>query len=295
MQEGDQMIEKKSFGKTGHESTRVLFGAAALGDVSQADADRTLDLLLEYGINHIDTAATYGDAEKRIGPWMPRHRDKFFLATKSGERTYSGAMKDIENSRKRLKSDVIDLWQMHGLFKEDEWQTAMGNGGALEAFIEAREKGWVRFLGVTGHGIDVPDFHLRSLERFPFDSVLFPWNYPMSQNSSYSDSVSKLKKICRDQQIAMQSIKSICRRPWPEGTQNRATWYEPLESQDSINKAMGFVLSNPDFFLNSAGDIHILPRVLKAADDFFSGNTEAPEEKTMQELLEKEEMVPLFQ
>jgi len=287
-------MEKRPFGRTGHHSSRVLFGAAALGSVTQADADRTLDLLLEYGINHIDTAASYGDAEKRIGPWMPRYRDKFFLATKSGERTYAGAMKDIENSRKRLKSDVIDLWQMHVMVGEEDWQTAMGKGGALEAFIEAREKGWVRFLGVTGHGIEVADFHLRSLERFPFDSVLFPWNYPMSCNGKYKDSVLKLKEICLERQVVMQTIKSICRRPWPEGTQNRDTWYEPLEDQESINKAVSYILDDPDFFLNSAGDIHILPRVLQAADDFLKGKLESPNDNTMQELTEKEEMTPLF-
>jgi len=288
------MIDRAPFGNTGHMSTRILFGAAALGSVSQADADSTLDLLLEYGINHIDTAASYGDAELRIGPWMPRYRDRFFLATKTGERTYEGAMRELENSRKRLRSDVIDLWQMHVLVTEEEWQTALGKDGALRAFKEAREKGWVRFLGVTGHGIQTPDFHRRSLERFPFDSVIFPWNYPMSMNREYTKSVEALRTVCREKKVAMQTIKSICRRPWPEGGQNRDTWYEPLEAQESISTAIAYVLSNPDYFLNSAGDIHILPRVLKGAADFFSGKTAPPDDRTMMELTEKEEMIPLF-
>ena len=274
------MIAKSPFGKTAHNSTRTLFGAAALAEVSQSDADRTLDLLFRYGINHIDTAASYGEAELRIGPWMPKYRDKFFLATKTEKRTYSGAMKELENSRKRLQSDVIDLWQMHVLVDEEGWQTAMGPDGALKAFIEAKERGWVRFLGVTGHGVQAPDFHRRSLEVHPFDSVLLPWNYPMSLNENYSRSFNELKKICMDKEIVMQTIK--------------ATWYEPLEEQEDINRAVSYILSDPQLFLNTAGDIDILPRVLQSAADFSEGKITAPSDAEMAAMADKLAMAPLF-
>ena len=163
------MIEKLSFGRTGHMSTRTLFGAAAFSQVTQAEADRTLEVLLEYGINHIDTAASYGDSELRIGPWMPQHRQHFFLATKTGERTYQKARAEFHRSLERLQVDQVDLLQLHNLVDPQEWEVAMGPGGALEAAIEAREQGLVRFLGVTGHGLTIAEMHKRSLERFNFE------------------------------------------------------------------------------------------------------------------------------
>ncbi len=288
------MIERALFGKTGHNSSRTLFGAAALAEVTQAEADETLDLLFEYEINHIDTAADYGEAELRIGPWMPRHRDKFFLATKTGKRTYKEAMAELENSRRRLRTDCIDLWQMHCLVEPEEWETAMGPDGVLKAFLEARDKGWVRYLGVTGHGLDAPRTHLQSLEKFDFDSVLAPWNYPLSLNETYSREFHALREICEKKQIAFQTIKSICRRPWPEGVKRRATWYEPLEDQEDINTAVAFILSTPGFFLNTAGDIHVLPRVLQAAKDFSEGKIAAPSQTRMADLAREKEMVSLF-
>src|SRR3954453_23791150 len=173
------MIETLAFGKTGHESTRTLFGAAAFARVDQATADSILPVLLEHGINHIDVAASYGDAELRLAPWMEQHRDRFFLATKTGDRTYEAAAASIRRSLERMHVDQVDLIQLHNLTAEEDWQTAMAAGGALEAAIEAREKGLVRFIGVPGHGVQAPMMHRRSLERFPFDSILVPFNYPM--------------------------------------------------------------------------------------------------------------------
>ena len=288
------MIKRSPFGKTGHNSSRTLFGAASLAEVSQKEADATLDLLLEHQINHIDTAASYGEAELRIGPWMPRHRDKFFLATKTGDRTYKGAMKEIEASRQRLQTDVIDLWQMHCLVEEDEWETAMGPDGVLKAFIEAKQKGWVRFLGVTGHGVQTPEMHMRSLEKYPFDSVLVPWNYPMSLNSAYTESFMKLKDICSRDNVALQTIKGTCRRPWPEGVKTRATWYEPLEDQQDLNRAVAWVLSDDQYFLNTPGDIHVLPRVLQAAEDFSAGIIQSPTDQDMARMNSAKGMTPLF-
>src|SRR5258708_33831011 len=168
----DPMIEKLAFGRTGHLSTRTLFGAAALGTVSQDDSDRTLDVLLEYGVNHIDTAASYGDSELRIGPWMDRHRKDFFLATKTGERTYDKARDQIHHSLERLRVSQVDLIQLHYLVDPEQWTTAMGPGGALEAVIEARDQGLTRFIGLDGHDLTVAAEHQPSLGRFVFGSVL---------------------------------------------------------------------------------------------------------------------------
>jgi aryl-alcohol dehydrogenase-like predicted oxidoreductase len=269
------MIEKRPFGRTGHMSTVTLFGAAALGNVTQADADRTLDVLLEYGVNHIDTAASYGDAELRIGPWMDKHRKDFFLATKTGERTYAQAKEEIHRSLERLRVDQVDLIQLHNLVHPDEWDVAMGPGGALEAAVEAREQGLVRFIGVTGHGLPVAAMHRRSLERFDFDSVLLPYNYPMIQNPRYAEDFDILLALCKERNVAVQTIKSIARGPWATRDRSRNTWYEPLEDPESMEKAVHWVLGRDYIFLNTAGDIELLPKVLDAASRFETRPTDA--------------------
>lgn len=284
------MIEKRIFGRTGHNSTRTLFGAAALGRVTQADADRTFDLLQAYGINHIDTAASYGDAELRIGPWMENHRQEFFLATKTEKRTYKDAWEELQRSLDRLRTDHVDLWQMHFLLDPQEWETAMGPGGALEAFIEAREQGLARYLGVTGHGVNIATMHLRSLERFDFDSVLLPYSYTMMQNPAYAADFETLREVCRQRNVVIQTIKSLVRGPWGDKTQTRATWYEPLEDQKDIDLAVHWVLQQPDLFLNTAGDIHLLPKVLDAAGRFQKG----PSEAEMAALTNSSQLEPLF-
>jgi aryl-alcohol dehydrogenase-like predicted oxidoreductase len=265
------MIPKLEFGRTGHLSTRILFGAAALGGVTQAEADQTLELLLEYGINHIDTAFSYGEAEDRIGPWMKQHRKDFFLATKSDKRTYQGAKEELHRSLERLQVESVDLWQMHFLIDEGDWQTTFGPGGALEAFVEAREQGLTKYIGVTGHGLQVPDFHQRSLGEFDFDSVLLPYNPVMMGDPNYAMSFEKLVAICQERNVAIQTIKSLLSRPWKENEQNRATWYKPLEEQAHIDTMTHWVLSRPGIFLNSVGDIHVLPKVLDAAARFDEG------------------------
>lgn len=284
------MIPKATFGRTGHESTRTLFGAAALGDVTQAEADRTLDILLEYGVNHIDTAASYGDAELRIGPWMAAHRQDFFLATKTGQRTYQGAWDELRRSLDRLRVDAVDLLQLHALVDPAEWEVALGPGGALEACIEARAQGLVRFIGVTGHGLTAPAMHRRSLERFDFDTVLLPYNYPLIQNPQYAADFEALTAVCRERNVAVQTIKSLCRRPWGDRPHTRATWYEPLEDQEAIDKAVHWVLGRPEVFLNTTGDIHVLPKLLDAAARF----TQRPTDAAMAALVVTQEMTPLF-
>ena len=284
------MIPKHTFGRTGHQSTRTLFGAAALWQVTQDEADQTLELLLEYGVNHIDVAASYGDAELRIGPWMPKHRQDFFLATKTEQRTYDGAMEELHRSLERLQVDYLDLWQMHFLIEEDWWQTAMGPGGALEAFIEAKEQGLARSLGVTGHELRVVDFHRRSLERFDFDSILLPYSPVLMANKTYAAGFEELYALCQERNVAIQTIKSICKAPWGDRKQTRTTWYEPLEEQAHIDAIVNWVFSRPGVFLNTVGDINLLPRVLDAASRFDPAATQADFEDEIGQI----EFEPLF-
>lgn len=266
------MIPKLSFGRTGHMSTRTIFGAFAVGFIPQVEADRVLDLLLSYGINHLDTAHSYGDAELRLGPWMKRHRQDFFLATKTEQRTYRGAWDELRQSLERMQTDHIDLWQMHLLVDPDEWEVAMGPGGALEAFVEAREQGLARYLGVTGHGVTVAQMHLRSLGRFDFDSVLLPYNYSMMQNPQYAADFAALTAVCAERHVAIQTIKSLARGSWGSKPQTRNTWYEPFEKEAEIETAVHWVLNRPDVFLNTAGDPDLLPVALAAASRFTPAN-----------------------
>jgi len=278
------------FGRTGHQSTRTIFGAAAFSRVTQDEADRTMETVLEYGVNHIDTAASYGESELRLGPWMARGRDRFFLATKTGERTCTGAREQIRRSLDRLRTDRIDLIQLHNLAQEDEWEIALGAGGALEAAVEAREEGLVRFIGVTGHGIGIAATHRRSLERFPFDTVLLPYSYVLMQNPQYAADFEALLAVCRERGVAVQTIKAITRAPWGERPPGAATWYEPLREQAEIDPAVGWVLARPGVFLNTVGDIAILPKVLDAASRFAG----PPSDEEMARLVSEREMAPLF-
>ena len=269
------MIPQAKFGRTGHMSTRTLFGAAALGSVSQDEADRTLELILQHGINHIDTAASYGEAELRIGPWMPRYRDQFFLATKTGDRTYQAARDSIHRSLDRMRTDHVDLIQLHNLVEPDEWEVAMGPGGALEAAVEARDAGLVRYIGVTGHGLTIAAMHKRSLERFDFDTVLLPYSYILMQNAQYAADFEALIAMCQQRDVAVQTIKSIVRAPWDDRPHTASTWYDPLREQPDIDKAVHWVLGREGVFLNTVGDIHVLPKVLDAASRFETRTSDA--------------------
>jgi aryl-alcohol dehydrogenase-like predicted oxidoreductase len=284
------MLEKRPFGRTGHLSTVTLFGAAALSRATQAEADRVLDILLEYGVNHIDVAARYGDAELRIAPWMARHRQDFFLATKTGKRLYQDARDEIHRSLDRLHVDAIDLIQLHALFHPDDWDLTMGPGGALEAAIEAREQGLVRFIGVTGHGWTIAAMHKRSLERFDFDSILLPYNYIMYQNERYREDFDAVLRLCQERQVAVQTIKAIARGPWATTDKTRNTWYQPLEEQPDIDRAVHWVIGRPGIFLNTAADIHLLPKILDAASRY----AQRPDDDTMTGMLEKQYMTTLF-
>jgi aryl-alcohol dehydrogenase-like predicted oxidoreductase len=263
------MITKQLFGCTRHKSSRIIFGAYALSKATQIEADSVLELLLQYGVNHIDAGAVYGNAEERIGAWMEQHRDDFFLATKTRRRSYEGAWQDLEQSLERLRVDHIDLWQMHGLTNPVSWEKVMGPEGALEAFTEARDKGLVRYLGITGHGMKVPAMHRQSLERFNFDAVLLPYNYVLMMNHRYSADFNNLVELCKKRNIAIQTIKSVSRRPWGTCPRTYHTYfYEPLETQTAIDKSVHWALSLSDSFVITAGDVKLLSKILDAATSF---------------------------
>ena len=284
------MIAKKLFGRTGHESTRAVFGAAGLSKVSQEEADQALEILLRYGVNHIDVAAGYGEAELRIAPWLREHPGRFFLATKTGGRTYDAAKRDIHRSLERMGVERFDLIQLHSLADPIEWDTALSPKGALEACIEAREQGLVRFIGITGHGTQIAATHLRSLERFDFYSVLLPHSYIMMQDPHYAAAFERVAAVCAERNVAVVTIKSIARRPWWGRERTRATWYEPFEEQADIDAAVHWVLARPGIFLATVGDIRLLPKVLDAASRF----TSAPDDATMREQCARLDMLPLF-
>ncbi len=286
----ESMITKHLFGRTGHESTRVVFGGAALSQVTQDEADQTLEVLLRYGVNHIDVAAGYGDAELRIAPWLRKHPEKFFLATKTGERKYDDAKRQIHLSLERMGVERIDLIQLHSLADPIEWDTALSPNGALDACVEAREQGLVRFIGVTGHGSQIAATHLRSLERFDFDSVLLPYSHIMMKDPHYAAMFERVAAVCAERNVAMLTIKSIARRPWWGRERTQTTWYQPFEDQLDIDAAVHWVLARPGIFVASPGDIHLIPKVLDAATRFVS----APSEETMREQSARLEMLPLF-
>ena len=284
------MIKKQVFGRSGHLSSRILLGAAAFGKTSQTETDEAMAVALSFGVNHVDVAASYGNAEVRLGDWIRRHGRPFFLATKTGERTAAKASAEIKRSLERLQVSQVDLLQLHNLVDPQEWEIALGAGGALEAAIQAREQGLVRFIGVTGHGLSVCKMHLQALERFDFDSVLLPLNFLMLQNQEYRKDFQRLIEVCKARNVAVQTIKSLVHSPWGDHPQDRATWYRPLEEQGDIDQAVHWVLGHEGMFLNSAGDIHLMPRVLSAAERF---NT-APTDDQMQALVNKLGMQSLF-
>lgn len=263
-------METRLFGRTGHWSTVAIFGAAALSEVEQAEADRAMELLFEYGVNHIDVAPSYGEAESRIGPWMARERDRFFVGCKTMERSKAGALKELHESLGRLQMERFDLYQIHAITSMDELDEATRSGGALDGIIEARDAGLTRFIGITGHGVDTPTIFLEALRRFDFDSVLFPLNFVQYANPAYRTAAHELIRVCQERQVGTMTIKSITKRPWGEQEQVFDTWYEPFTDADQIQAAVNFVLSQPITGLCTAGDTRLLPKVLAACEDYVA-------------------------
>ncbi len=283
-------IPLQAFGRTGHLSTRVIFGAASLSRVSQEEADRALEVLLEHGINHIDVAASYGDAELRIAPWLKQRRQDFFVATKTGERTAEGAREELQRSLDRLGTDHVDLWQLHNLSDAIQWDKALSPGGAIEAAVEAREQGLVGAIGVTGHGIQMAAMHQRNLQRFDFDSVLLPFNFLTMSNPYYSHNFDALQATCMERGIACQTIKSLAYRPWMGRPKTTSTWYEPLQDPKDIELAVHWALARPGIFVISTGDVHLLPYVLDAAERYAG----PPADGELAAMVERLQMEPLF-
>ena len=290
------MIPTAPFGRTGHDSSRVIFGAAGLASMRQERADQVLDLLRRHGVNHIDTAAGYGDSELRIGPWMAGHRREFFLATKTDQRTGDGARAELERSLERLQVDQVDLIQLHNLVEPDEWDTAHGPGGAVAALARARDEGLARFVGVTGHGTRIARMHLRSLERYPFDSVLLPYSYVALTDDAYRADVEELLRVCGDRGVAVQTIKGVARRRWEPDHEGRVfSWYEPLIEEGPLRRAVRWVLGDPRVFLDTTTDAGVMARVLAIADEEAVGGTlTRPPDADMAADVADEGMAPLF-
>jgi aryl-alcohol dehydrogenase-like predicted oxidoreductase len=284
------MIPLAPFGRTRHQSSRVIFGAAALGGMSQAAADRTLAIVDAAGVNHIDTAASYGASEDRLHDFLADHRQRYFLATKTGERSGPAARAELERSLQRMGVDHIDLIQLHNLVEDDEWDAAFAGGGAVAALARARDEGLVSYIGVTGHGVRIPGVHLRSLERFDFDSVLFPYNHSLLLDPGYADDVDRLRRVCAERGVAIQTIKSIARRRWADPEAAHFSWYEPITEPAAFERAVRFVLANPDLFLNSTSDASLLPRLFAVA----AGQLDLPTDAELEADRARLDVTPLF-
>lgn len=261
-------METRRFGRTGHMSTVAIFGAAAFSNVSQEDADKAMERIIEAGVNHIDIARSYGEAELRVGPWMPHERGRFFLGSKTTERTKEGAWKELQESLKRLQIEALDLYQIHAVTTMDELDAVTMKGGALEAFLEARQNGLTRFIGITGHGVNAPQIYLEALRRFDFDSVLFPLNFVQMANPQYREYAEELIATCKAKDVGTMIIKSITRAPWGNREHTATTWYEPFDNIEEIQPAVNFALSYDITGLCTAGDTRVLPLMLKACENF---------------------------
>lgn len=283
-------METRRFGRTGHMSTIAIFGAAAFWEISQADADKVMEQVIEAGINHIDVAPSYGQAEQRVGPWMPRERGRFFLGCKTMERTKQGAWDEMQRSLKLLQTETFDLYQCHAITTMEELDAITMKGGALEAFVEARQRGLINYIGITGHGVNAPQIYLEALRRFDFDSVLFPLNFVQFAIPEFRKSAEELIATCKAKDVGTMIIKTITKAPWGERPHTANTWYEPFDKLAEIQRAINFGLSYEVTGLCTAGDTRILPLVLEACKNFTPMN-EAQREEMIQSAKQYE---PLF-
>jgi predicted aldo/keto reductase-like oxidoreductase len=266
IEQGVDAMQQRRLGRLGHQSSVLIYGAAALAEVDQDTADVSIQLALDAGINHFDVAASYGDAELRLGPWMPRIRDRIFLATKTGLRDRDQAWPQVNRSLERLQTDHVDLIQIHAVGDLAELELVTRPGGSLEAVVRAREEGLAGAIGITGHGHEAPATHLEALRRFPFDTVLSPLNYVLAQDPAYLADYQALVAEVQAQDAGLMIIKSVARRNWPEPVEHTyTTWYEPFEDQERISAAVAWVLSHPEVTgLATPGDVHLLPLVVEA-------------------------------
>lgn len=261
-------MEKRHFGRSGHMSTVAILGGAAFGEVDQATADQAMEIALQYGVNHIDIAPSYGHAEKRLAPWMKTHRNDFFLGCKTLERTRDGAFKELRKSLKHLGSDHFDLYQMHNVKTMDILDEVTQPGGALEALIEAKTQGLITHIGITGHGVHAPEVFIEALRRFDFDSVLFPVNFVQYADPAYKQKAEELLRLCHKKNVGSMLIKSITKAPWGNQNPQFDTWYEPFTDIEMIHKSVSFALSQDATGICTAGDTRLLPMVLEACEAY---------------------------
>jgi len=249
-------------------STVVIFGSFAIGQLTQKEADDVMEQLLEYGVNHIDVAPSYHDAELRLGPWLEKHRDHCFLGCKTLMRTRQDAREELHRSLKRLRVGSFDLYQLHAVTTMEELDKCFAPGGAVEALLEARDEGLTRYVGITSHGLQAPAVELTALERFDFDSVLFPLNFKLWSDPTYRQDTTALLQVTSERDVGTMIIKTFARGPWGEQKQRYHTWYEPFDEAESIERALRFTLSQPVTGAISAGDAQLLPMILDAAERF---------------------------
>lgn len=261
-------MEKRRFGRTGHDSTVAIFGAAAFFEISQAEADQVMEYVLSTEINHIDVAPGYGQAETRLGPWLAEERDRFFLGCKTQERSKEAAAIELRRSLERLQIDRFDLFQLHAVTNMEELDQVTAAGGALEAIIEAKDEGLLDYIGITGHGLEVPDVFLTAIERFDFDSILFPINFILYENTAYREKAQVILQKCLEQEIGSMIIKHIAKGPWGDGDKTHTTWYRPFTEAEWIQKGVDFALSQPITGICTPGDISLLPLVVEACRKF---------------------------
>jgi aryl-alcohol dehydrogenase-like predicted oxidoreductase len=261
-------MQTRPLGRTGHDSSVVIFGAAAIGKVSQEAADEAISIALDHGVNHIDIAPSYGKAEARLRPWMPKIRDRVFLGCKTTKRQKSDAAQELRASLENLRTDSFDLYQLHSVGDAEHLDLVTAKGGALEALVAAREEGLTRFIGITGHGLDAPATHLEALRRFDFDTVMFPLNPRLWAISEYRSAAEELIHTAAEKNVGTLIIKSVAREPWGDRDHSAHTWYKPFEDQDAIDRSAHFIMSQNITALASPGDVALLPKVLDAAERF---------------------------
>ncbi len=257
-------MEKRRLGRTGHMSTVAIFGAAAFQEANQAVADAAMEQVIAAGVNHIDVAPSYGMAEERLGPWLARERDRFFLGCKTQERTRERAEAELHRSLERLQVDSFDLYQLHAVTNMEELDQVTGPGGALEAVLDAREKGLTRFIGITGHGVDAPSVFLEALLRTDFDTVLFALNFVQYADAVFRRNAEELLRWCRARDVGVMIIKAIAKGPWGDRHKIYSTWYEPFDQPDQIQRAVRFALSQDVTGLCTAAEVSILSSFLEA-------------------------------
>ena len=275
-------MEKRRFGRTNHMSTLAVFGAVALGQLDQPQADQVVQQVINAGINHIDIAPSYGQAEARLGPWMPRIRDQFFLGCKTTERSRQGAVKEFHESLERLQVEAFDLYQLHAVTTMEELDACTQSNGALEGVIAMREKGLTRYIGITGHGMEAPRIFIEALSRFDFDSVLFPIYPALFANDAYRTQALALLDICEEKDVGVMIIKSIAKEPWGEREHRYHTWYVPFEEQQAIQDNVNFVLSQKLTHICTAGDYRLLDKLFTACEG-FEPMTDEDQEKLIQQ------------